>query len=180
MAKRKKYFYDTEFKEDGKTIDLISIGILCEDGREFYAVSNEFDTRRVAEDDWLMANVMSSIEHEAFVGADFEGGPVHRDLFVTDRAALDRAAISQGILEFVNRTEPEWWAWYGAYDHVALCQLFGKMIDLPPHFPYYTLDIKQLHKEKGYPLMPQQPAGLHNALADAKFNKVRYDYLRGL
>jgi hypothetical protein len=43
-----KYFYDCEFLEDGKTIDFISIGIVAEDGREFYAVSNEFDTRRVA------------------------------------------------------------------------------------------------------------------------------------
>jgi hypothetical protein len=28
-----KYFYGTEFIEDGKTIDLISIGIVAEDGR---------------------------------------------------------------------------------------------------------------------------------------------------
>lgn len=32
-----KYFLDTEFHEDGKTIDLISIGIVAEDGREYYA-----------------------------------------------------------------------------------------------------------------------------------------------
>ncbi len=54
-----KYFIDTEFLEGtqnktflgintGKTkptIDLISIGIVCEDGREFYAISNEFNLR---------------------------------------------------------------------------------------------------------------------------------------
>jgi hypothetical protein len=28
-----KYYYDTEFIEDGRTIDLISIGIVAEDGR---------------------------------------------------------------------------------------------------------------------------------------------------
>jgi hypothetical protein len=47
-----KYFIDTEFIEDfthpwiGKSrhyIDLISIGIVAEDGREFYGVSKEFD-----------------------------------------------------------------------------------------------------------------------------------------
>lgn len=47
-----KYFIDTEFIEDfhkplfGKRrhyIDLISIGIVAEDGREYYAISNEFD-----------------------------------------------------------------------------------------------------------------------------------------
>lgn len=28
-----KYWLDTEFIEDGKTIDLVSIGIVSEDGR---------------------------------------------------------------------------------------------------------------------------------------------------
>lgn len=40
-----KYFFDTEFIEDGRTIDLVSIGIVCEDGREYYAVSAEADLR---------------------------------------------------------------------------------------------------------------------------------------
>lgn len=54
-----KYFLDTEFLEGtqdktlfgfnyGKTkatIDLISIGIVCEDGREFYAISKEFNIK---------------------------------------------------------------------------------------------------------------------------------------
>ena len=35
-----RYFYDTEFLEDGETIDLISIGIVAEDGREYYAVTD--------------------------------------------------------------------------------------------------------------------------------------------
>ena len=38
-----RIFYDTEFLDDGKTIDLISIGMVAEDGRELYAVSSEFD-----------------------------------------------------------------------------------------------------------------------------------------
>ena len=49
-----KYFIDTEFlegtqkglfKETKPTIDLISIGIKCDDGREYYAVSNEFNVK---------------------------------------------------------------------------------------------------------------------------------------
>ena len=28
-----RYFYDTEFIEDGRTIELISIGVAAEDGR---------------------------------------------------------------------------------------------------------------------------------------------------
>ena len=38
-----RYFYDTEFIDNGRIIDLISIGVVADDGREFYAVSTEFD-----------------------------------------------------------------------------------------------------------------------------------------
>lgn len=41
-----RYFYDTEFIEDGQTIELVSIGIVAEDGREYYAVSTDFDPAR--------------------------------------------------------------------------------------------------------------------------------------
>lgn len=40
------YCYDTEFLEDGSTIELISIGIVCEDGREYYAVNSDMDEKR--------------------------------------------------------------------------------------------------------------------------------------
>ena len=85
-----KYFYDTEFLEGtqkkrwwniGKqkpTIDLISIGIVCEDGREYYAVNKDFNLKeawnrwqqRSGEGDrnnieprlyWLRDNVLKSI-----------------------------------------------------------------------------------------------------------------------
>ncbi len=35
-----KIFYDAEFIEDGVTIDLISIAMVAEDGRELYAVAS--------------------------------------------------------------------------------------------------------------------------------------------
>lgn len=178
-------FYDTEFLEDGKTIDLISIGIYAEDGRSYYAVSNEFDTRRVAKNNWLMKNVMSSIQHEQFIVADAQGFPVVRDFFVTDPAAKDRATIAHDIYSFClqdpSDTKTELWHWFGAYDHVALCQLYGTMMELPcPPLPMYSNDLKTLVSLAGYPKMPFQGPGKHNALEDAKFNKVRYDYLKGL
>ena len=49
-----KYFYDTEFLEGTQksffgqskpTIDLISIGIVAEDGREYYAISKDFNLK---------------------------------------------------------------------------------------------------------------------------------------
>jgi len=37
-----RFFYDTEFIDNGRTIELISIGVVSEDGREYYAISTEF------------------------------------------------------------------------------------------------------------------------------------------
>ena len=174
-----RYTYDCEFKEDGKTIDPISMGVVnMDNGEELYMVFNDFDTRRVARDQWLMDNVMSSIAHEQFVVAPFDGAPMLRDIFVTDKAAVSRDEGAELLKNFVSGDEDiEWWNWYGAYDHVMLCQLFGRMIDLPPGFPMYSNDIKQLHKQAGYCPMPKQPSGKHNALDDARFNVVRYNYL---
>lgn len=32
-----RFWFDTEFFKDGRVIDLISIGVVAEDGREYYA-----------------------------------------------------------------------------------------------------------------------------------------------
>jgi hypothetical protein len=56
-----RYWYDTEFVEDGRTIDLVSIGIVAEDGRELYAVSSEFDQGKLLANPWLVANVWPSL-----------------------------------------------------------------------------------------------------------------------
>ena len=38
-----KIFFDTEFIEDGKTIDLLSIGAVRDDGETYYAEPAEAD-----------------------------------------------------------------------------------------------------------------------------------------
>ena len=51
-----RYFLDTEFIEDGKTIDLISIGIVCEDGRELYLANRNCDFDKASQ--WVKDNVL--------------------------------------------------------------------------------------------------------------------------
>ena len=53
-----RYFYDCEFIEDGTTIELVSVGIVAEDGREFYAVSTDFDAS--AAGPWVTMRPVSS------------------------------------------------------------------------------------------------------------------------
>jgi len=50
-----KYFLDTEFIEDGVTIDLISIGMVSEDGRELYLGNAECQFLMASP--WVVENV---------------------------------------------------------------------------------------------------------------------------
>ena len=58
-----RYFYDCEFIEDGTTVDLVSIGVVDEYGREFYAVSTEFDDSRAVP--WVRRNVLDKLPSPA-------------------------------------------------------------------------------------------------------------------
>src|SRR5690349_2572510 len=51
-----RYYIDTEIADTGSTIELISIGIACEDGRELYLQSCQFSP--LATPDWVRENVL--------------------------------------------------------------------------------------------------------------------------
>jgi hypothetical protein len=58
-----RYFYDTEFIDNGRTIELISIGVAAEDGREYYAISTEFDPERAGS--WVRKHVLPKLPSPA-------------------------------------------------------------------------------------------------------------------
>lgn len=66
-----RYFLDTEFIEDGRTIDLLSIGIVCEDGREFYAEVDQRDVDHEKADEWVRTNVISHLWHKQANKSEF-------------------------------------------------------------------------------------------------------------
>ncbi|OBJ06106.1 hypothetical protein A5660_00040 [Mycobacterium alsense] len=152
-----RYFYDTEFIEDGRTIELVSIGVVAEDGREYYAVSTEFDPERAGS--WVRAHVLPKLP------------PPSSQLW------RSRARIRADLEEFfgVETGEPiELWAWVGAYDHVALCQLWGAMPALPAAIPRFTRELRQLWEERGSPRMPPRSREAHDALVDARDQLHRF------
>ncbi|MFC7869668.1 hypothetical protein ACFUS2_00710 [[Kitasatospora] papulosa] len=171
-----RIFYDTEFLDNGKTIDLISIGMVDEDGRELYAVSSEFDQAAVRRHGWLMANVWPSLpiqRHEGTRCASCRpSGPGHLDL---DHPAVHpRAQIARMVQQFIlGVPDPQLWAFYSAYDHVALAQLWGPMSNLPAGIPMQTDDLVTEAKRLGLTPadLPQQDTGHHNAIADARHNR---------
>lgn len=155
-----RYFYDTEFIEDGRTIELVSIGVVAEDGREYYAVSTEFDPERAGP--WVRAHVLPKLPPPA------------------SQSWRSRKQIRLDLEEFFGISdgeagEPiELWAWVGAYDHVALCQLWGAMPALPRAIPRFTRELRQLWEDRGAPRMPPRPRESHDALVDAREQLRRF------
>lgn len=153
-----RYFLDTEFDEDGKTIELISIAIVRQDGAVLYETSNEFSPSRCNE--WVQANVLPKLPPS--------------DTWIS------RGEIADRVRSFIaDDPKPEIWGYFADYDWVVLCQLFGRMVDLPKGFPMFCMDIKQWAKQLGVDIkraVPQSP-GAHDASVDAHWNKAAHEYL---
>lgn len=172
-----KYFYDTEFIEDGKTIDLISIGVVAEDGRGYYAISTEFKPKKASQ--WVKDNVLIHLPPRHVNFSDPSESPRIKSEAMNWKS---REEIASDLVRFFqNGPQPqekfELWGYYADYDHVALCQLYGTMMDLPDGWPMYTRDLKQWCDDLGNPELPKHSDGEHHALADARWNKNVYGFL---
>lgn len=153
-----RYFLDTEFIENGpgRPIELISIGFVAEDGRTYYAVSNQW----TAADGWVAEHVLPKLEDQS------TWKPLYQ--------------IRDELLAFFEGDpKPEIWGYYADYDWVVFCQIFGRMVDLPPRFPKFCRDVIQLCKDLGNPPLPKQPPEeAHHALKDAWDTRRKYEYLQ--
>lgn len=154
-----KFFYDCEFIEDGLSVELVSIGVVDEDGREFYAVSSEFDPARA--NDWVRKHVLEQLPSPS------------------SAAWRTRPAIRADLLAFFTAApgKVELWAWMASYDHVCLAQLWGDMRALDRHIPRFTHDLRQRWEDVGSPALPPPPADQHDALADARHNLARWQVI---
>lgn len=185
-----KYFLDTEFIEGFHKhpfhkrrhhIDLISIGIVSEDDREYYAISNEFNPKHA--NDWVQLNVIAQLPlklmpHES-VGQFKKRCKLNEYYAGKWYDGKKNDVIANEIREFCTADNIEFWGYFSDYDWVVFCSLFGTMMDLPKGFPMYCLDLKQrmfeynLSKDWKAINCPD-PEGQHDALVDARWNKKLY------
>ena len=151
-----KYWIDTEFIERPCIIDLISIGLVAEDGREFYAESSEVDWSKA--NAWTLQTVRPQLEGKG----------------------IEREEIGYAIRRFTDQDDhPVFWGYFPAYDWIAFSWLFGSMTELPFRYPQLCLDIKQWAIELGDPDLPPQSGPRHHALADARWTKQAWEFLSG-
>ena len=182
------YYLDTEFHEYSKnitkfprrkavhvdTIELISIGIFSEDGREYYSICKDFDIKAAWANEWLRENVLRDIwgylnnkmgtYHKTYhweTTSDFCLKHLKR---LIQWRGKSKSQIAEEVVEFTKgkgcaeeknmnvntackSSPPVFFAYYADYDWVVFCWLFGRMIDLPKCFPMYCRDLKQMLDE---------------------------------
>lgn len=167
-----RIYVDTEFMDDGRSIELLSLGAVRADGEEFYAVNIEAEVDRA--DPWVQAHVLPHLR-----------APLDRG----DLRVLPRKQLADQFREFCGvprHIVPVFWGYYSAYDWVVIAQLYGRLVDLPTRWPMVCLDLKQemirqdvsmadapyeLRRERG----DQLPE--HHALADARWNAGLHRWL---
>jgi len=173
-----KIFFDTEFTGLVKDTSLISIGVVSEDGRTFYAESNGYDKAKL--DDWIKDNV---IAHLRFEGGYYEWKPVMDYEHYEMKGGIQDIGFALGnwLAQF---DKVEVWSDCLAYDWVLFCDFFGGAKNLPDNIYYIPFDICTLMKCKhvdpdinreNYSHM--ENGAKHNALWDAKVIKACYEKL---
>lgn len=164
-----RYFLDFEFHERGDILWPISTGLVDSRGRELYIefLFDEDEVRRT--NPWVAQNVLTQLSWEVY-----------------DRMTRHEAA--ERILDFVgapaqpaeSQRRIEFWGHFPSTDWVLFYRLFGRMIDLPSHFPHMPMCLRQYHVHLGSPpqlKLPKPATGEHNALVDALWNRDQFQLL---
>lgn len=157
-----RYFVDTEHTDDGERFDLISIAVVCEDGREYYAAVEGYDPSAVTP--WMEEHVMPKLPPP--------GDPLWKS----------RREIRNDLTEFVTGDDIEFWSMCAWSDWSLVVRLFRRFEDTPDSWPMACWDLWQLEAELGLTKEDRlrEPEGVHNALIDARYHRRIYDSLRSL
>lgn len=175
-----KVFFDTEFTGLHQETTLISIGLVSEDGKTFYAEFTDYDKNQL--DEWLQINVIANLViHE------------DREIYqkVTDDEVIykgDTGYIKSRLQEWLEQFEQvEMWSDCLAYDWMLFNQLYGHAFNIPKNVYYIPFDICTAFKLKGIDpdVSREDYSGAwkwdvenkHNALHDARVIKACYEEL---
>jgi len=151
-----RIYFDCEFTGLHQNTTLISIGMVADDGREFYAELNDYDKTQV--DDWLKENVIANLHGT---------NPISTE------------ELRKAIIGFIEPYESvDIWSDCLAYDWVLFNQIFGHAFKIPKKIYYIPFDLCTLLKIRGHDpdvnreAFAEMEGVKHNALHDAKVIKA--------
>lgn len=179
-------YLDTEFTGLHQRTTLISLALVAEDGRAFYAEFSDYDASQC--DDWIATNVL---DHSRWLrqGEQAPGNWREGDLQLSLGDSKHAHAALAGWLQQFDGVEI--WADCPAWDWVLFCELFGGTFDLPKNIYFLPFDLVTLFKARGIDPDTDRAAFAgwadneddtqvrHNALYDARLVRACHQRLMG-
>lgn len=180
-----KLFFDTEFTGLHQNTTLISVGIVSEDGRTFYAEFNDYDQSQI--DKWLQENVIDRLQFTNISDENNEFYSIdNKDILIRSNKSRISLELTKWLSQF---KEVEMWSDCLAYDWVLFNQLFGHAFNIPKNVYYIPFDICTLFKIKGidpdisrdeFAEVIREENMKHTAASDAWVIKKCYEKLLGV
>lgn len=132
-----KIFFDTEFTGLHKDTTLISIGLISEDGKSFYAELNDYDKDQC--DDWIKKNVIDNLELTDLLGKNFVNA------YGWQESVGNKNEIRYELKKWLSQfSEVQFVSDVSHYDFVLLIDLLGSTaFDLPKNVCPSCHDINQ-------------------------------------
>ena len=135
-----RVFFDTEFTGLHQDTTLISLGMVAEDGREFYAEFTDYDQGRV--NDWIRENVIAHLQWGG-EGTDMAIKTFNRGLRWEYHGT--RAGVVKYLTDWLAKYDyVRMWSDVLAYDWMLFCELFGGALNLPRNVYYIPFDLATL------------------------------------
>lgn len=196
-----KIFFDTEFTGLHQKTTLISIGLVSDCGKSFYAELTDYDKTQI--DEWLQQNVIDNLIMWESDVAKLSISPLPNGCDARDPDNIRMI----GSIEYVKFRLTEWltqfdsveiWSDCLSYDWVLFNQIFGHAFKIPKNVYYIPFDICTMMKLKAvdpdinreefitenyigeFNPLNSIPGKKHNALYDAFIIKECYKILDSL
>lgn len=138
-------FLDTEFTGLHKYAQLISIGLVAENGSMFYGEVTDWD--RTETHPWLEENVLPHLSGNLRSASNAK---VQAQMFVRGESVTLSRCLRNWFAQFGGENSVIIWADVLAWDWVLFCDLFGGAFGLPPQIHYIPRDLSTLLVLKGY------------------------------
>lgn len=151
-----KLFIDSEFTGLHQRTTLISIGIVSEDKRTFYAEFLDYDRTQVNE--WIYKNVIQKlqfkepkfgVEGNYYLASRTDDNPVGEDLYKSYSVELqgNTDEVTKELLMWLSQFDQvEFWSDCLSYAWVLLNQLWGGALNVPDNVYYIPFDICTMFK----------------------------------
>ena len=160
-------YFDTEFTGLHKNTTLISIGMISEDNKTFYAEFNDYDKSQV--DSWIQRNVIDNLKYnkKEFNEELHEITTVNGNNIFKSRIVGYKDEIKEELYEWLSQFDSvELVSDVCHYDMILFIDLFGNAFHIPNNVCPCCYDINQDISKK------------YNITIQEAFNKSREEILK--